>query len=80
MPLDNILINKEKSNLLFSKLVPKATKNSIKVLLGVQEIKEYKKYLGSPVVVGRNKRANLNYIKDRVWKKLQGWRKNYSPK
>ena len=23
--------------------------------------------MGLPTVVGRNKRANLNYIKDRVW-------------
>ena len=25
-------------------------------------------------MVGRNKRASLNYIKDRVWGKLQGWK------
>ena len=43
-------------------------------MLGVLEIREYEKYLGLPVVVGRNKRASLTYIKDRVWGKLQGWK------
>ena len=46
-------------------------KNFIKELLGVPEIKQYEKYLGLLAVVGRNKRASLNYIKDRVWSKLQ---------
>ena len=40
----------------------------------VTEIKEYEKYLGLPAVVERNKKARLNYIKDRVWGKLQGWK------
>ena len=43
-------------------------------MLGVAKIKEYEKYLGLPAVVGRNKKASLNYIKDRVWGKLQGWK------
>ena len=62
--------------LLFSKFVSIATKNSIKHLLEVPEIKEYEKYLGLPAVVGKNKRASLNYIKDRVWSKLWVGKKN----
>ena len=38
------------------------------------KIKKYERYLGLPVVVGRRKKASLNYIKDRVWGKLQGWK------
>lgn len=45
--------------------------NSIKDLLGVPEIKQYEKYLRLPAVVGKNKKASLNYTKDRVWGKLQ---------
>ena len=63
-------INKEKTNLFFSKLVSFDDKNAIKNMLGVSEIKEYEKYLGLPTVIGKNKRANFNYIKEMVWGKL----------
>ena len=39
------------------------------------EIKEYEKYLSLPAVGGGgggNKKASLNYKKDKVWGKLQG--------
>ena len=68
------MINAAKATLFFSKNVSDDTKESIKNRLGVAEIKEYEKYLGLPAVVGRNKKASLNYIKDRVWGKLQGWK------
>ena len=40
---------------------------------GVQEIKFYEKYLGLPSLVGRGTKASFSYIKERVWRKLQGW-------
>ena len=49
-------------------------KAKILSFLGVPEIKEHEKYLGLPAVVGKNKRASLNYIKERMWAKLQGWK------
>ena len=67
-------MSKEKTTLFFSKSVSLEVKNSIKNYLGVPEIKEYEKYLGLPVVVGRNRRASLNFIKERVWGKIQGWK------
>ena len=67
-------LNSNKTTLFFSQNVLGATKETLKNLLGVLEIKEYEKYLGLPTVVGKNKRASLNYIKDRVWGKLQGWK------
>ncbi|XP_075636868.1 uncharacterized protein LOC142609128 [Castanea sativa] len=42
--------------------------------LGVYEVREYKKYSGLLAVVGRNKKESLNYISERVWNKLQGWK------
>ena len=67
-------INALKTTIFFSRNVPLTIKELIQNSLGVPEIKEYEKYLGLPAVVGRNKKAILNYIKDRVWGKLQGWK------
>lgn len=67
-------INREKTTLFFSKAMPEEMKRDIISFLGVPEIKKYEKYLGLPAVVGRNKRASLTYIKERVWTKLQGWK------
>ena len=63
-------INSGKTTLFFGKSVSLVSKNAIKNLLGVPEIKEYEHYLGLPAVVGRNRRASLNYIKERIWGKL----------
>ena len=31
-------------------------------------------YLGLPTLVGRAKYHTLSYLKDRIWKNLQGWK------
>ena len=59
-------VNGSKTNLFFGKSVPDSTKNALKNLLGVPKINEYEKYLGLPIVVGRNKRKSLIYIKERI--------------
>ena len=41
--------------------------------LGVSELKQYEEYLGLPALVGRNKRASFDQLKQRIWKRLQGW-------
>ena len=54
--------------------VSEDTKASISDFLQVPEVKEYEKYLGLSAVVRRKRKASLNYIKERVWSKLQGWK------
>ena len=65
-------VNRGKTTLFFSKVVTEETKREILTFLGVSKIKEYEKYLGLLAVVGRKKKASLNYIKERVWSKLYG--------
>ena len=67
-------INREKTSLFFSKSTDEETRQEIQGVLGVQEIKFFEKYLGLPSLVGRGKKASFNYIKERVWRKLQGWK------
>lgn len=67
-------LNSNKTTLFFSQNVLGTTKGTLKKLLGVPKIKEYEKYLDLPAVLVRNKWVSLNYIKDRVWGKLQGWK------
>ena len=47
--------------------------NHILAEFGVAEVKHYEEYLGLPTLVGRNKRASFDKLKQRVWKRLQGW-------
>ena len=56
-----------------TKSTPDGIRQDIKRILGVQEIKFYEKYLGLPTLVDKDKKANFNYIKERVQRKLQGW-------
>ena len=65
------MINTKKTTLFFSNSVIEEVKNSIKAKLEVPEIKQYEMYLGLPAMVGKNRSASLNYIKDRIWGKLQ---------
>ena len=44
----------------------------IQSILGVSTIRQYEKYLGLLVLVGRAKKQSFIYIKKRVWKKLRG--------
>ena len=57
-------LNRSKIGLFFNKSTPSLITDQIKDTLGVQEIKQYEKYLGLPSLVGRNKKASLLYIQE----------------
>ena len=66
-------INRSKTSLFFSNSIPQDVKHEIKVTFSVPEIMQYEKYLGLPFLVGKRKKESFNYIKEKVWQKLQGW-------
>ena len=67
-------LNREKTTVFFSKATTEDRRVELVDFLGVSEVREYEKYLGLPAVVGQKKKESLNYIKERVWHKLQGWK------
>ena len=46
----------------------------IKSMLGVKEVEKFESYLGLPTLLGRSKYQAFSFLKDRVWKKMQGWK------
>ena len=45
--------------------------------LGMHQCTGKGKYLGLPFLVGRSRRQILQYLKERVWKKVHGWKEKY---
>ena len=67
-------INFEKSSAYFSSNTSESQRLWIKQALGVREVDRFETYLGLPTLVGRSKYQTFAYLKERVWKKLQGWK------
>jgi hypothetical protein len=66
-------VNLEKSSIHFAKGCSNATRNEIKGVLQVFNEALSARYLGMPTDVGSSVTSAFSYLKDRVWKKVQGW-------
>ena len=64
-------LNRAKTLLYFSSNTARENQEEIKARFGAQVIKQHEKNLGLPSLVGRNKK---NSFKEKLAKKLAGWR------
>jgi hypothetical protein len=67
-------VNQEKTTIFFSASTSATTQEEIKHALQLPAIKQYERYLGLPPMVGRSKYASFVQLKERVWRKVQGWK------
>ena len=73
-------LNRTKTSLFFNSNTDTSVKEEIKNRFGAQVIKNHEKYLGLPLMVGRNKRNSFNSIKEKLAKKLSGWKEKFLSK
>jgi hypothetical protein len=66
-------VNLDKSSVFFSKGCPEGRRQSVKNILNVPNETLNEKYLGTPSDIGRSTNGAFKYLKDRIWKCIQGW-------
>ena len=66
-------VNMDKSSIHFAKGCHNNVREEIKDILQVHNVSLSEKYLGMPSDVGNSVNGAFKYLKDRVWKKVQGW-------
>ncbi|XP_021722000.1 uncharacterized protein LOC110689525 [Chenopodium quinoa] len=67
-------INFDKYEVSFSKCVDVMRRMDILAVLGVKQVEKHEKYLGLPTIIRRSKKAVFACLKERIWKKMQGWK------
>lgn len=67
-------LNRGKINIFFSSNTLPRTREAIATFLGIPINQPYKQYLCLPSLMGHNKKKSFSLIKDRIWKKLKGWK------
>lgn len=67
------LVNFEKSLICFSLNVNKRDRQLVEGVLGVRCSLDLDKYLGLPMVIGRNKKVVFRPILDNIRNKINGW-------
>ena len=67
-------INKDKSSIMFSQNAKTVDKEQMMTALDIRVEARNDKYLGLLVYMGKSKEKTFAYLKDRVWKRVQGWK------
>ncbi|XP_075663401.1 uncharacterized protein LOC142632980 [Castanea sativa] len=64
----------DKSSIFFSPNTPQEKKDRILDILGLMQVSRHNKYLRLPTIIGKSKAQVFAEVKDRVAKKLAGWK------
>ena len=67
-------LNREKTSLFFSHNTPQETWESIQHRFGAKVIRQHETYLGLPSLIGRSKKNTFRALKEKLAKKLSGWK------
>ena len=67
------VINRSKSSILFSPNSDHQVKLQVRSILSIDQEARSEKYLGLPVTVGKSRKRTFEYIKKKVWVRIQGW-------
>lgn len=68
------MVNKEKSTILFSKNIKTRCRDVMKGILNISTEGLSARYLGLPAYIGKSKKKTFKYIKEKVWRRIQGWK------
>ncbi|KAJ8649331.1 hypothetical protein MRB53_002354 [Persea americana] len=71
--LDKPAINFQKSGIYFSSNVLQEVRDLVSSILEVSHPLDTGRYLGLPSLIGRRKKAVFGFLRDRLWRKIQGW-------
>ncbi|XP_031091035.1 uncharacterized protein LOC115996030 [Ipomoea triloba] len=69
------VVNYHKSSVCFSRNTMVEHREEVVAVLGVVQAPNFGKYLGLPAFVGRNKKAALSYIEDKIKQRMGSWNK-----
>ena len=67
-------INKDKTAVMFSANVREEDKQEVMNALNIPRETANERYLGLPVFIGKSRRKAFEFLKDRIWKRMQGWK------
>jgi hypothetical protein len=68
------MINRDKSSVMFSNNAKRNTKNLLLQNLELGAEATGGKYLGLPTYIGRSRTQCFAFIKEKLWKRIQGWK------
>ncbi|EEC66671.1 hypothetical protein OsI_32959 [Oryza sativa Indica Group] len=74
------IVNRDKSVVMFSSNMDEEEKKVFSHTLGINCIAHNDRYLGLPVFIGRSKAKTFEYLKEKIWRCIQGWKEKFLSK